>query len=629
MRLISYRKTSLRWIWVIPFFFGFLFLYTNHQIDHSITKSEANSIEHLGFMTGEVYTLPQVIESVSINSAQHAPLYFVLLSVWSKFVGVQPVMLRILSLYVGLLSLAIMYRLGQKLNRNYGGLLAVSLFFGVGFHLFYIAIIRMYALLMTISSLVIWSYAQINVEQKTVYPSHWVLLFFSSALLIYVHYFGIVLLVSLGIYHLLFASKNRRWFITGGVEIIAGVLFLPWLPVVMYGFGSRTDISDIRLSIVDSIYTIFSAHGNSFWWIIATVVLISLVSVIMQKHTQYQGYVLFITMSILGLMIFINEITPIIALERIRYTFVITPTLILSFCIVVLKLPNNILRTVVVVGWVVSGVWFYFSSSALYFSGLEHQDQIEYPPYELIYREYHDVVNENEVLVSMHDHIHIPNNIIDFYGQLLGLFLYHFEDEPPRDFYDNLIAEQQERLREDQLSLWLLHSPKYVDLDSLDVYQTLRESFKPCATVVRQPSIQLDYYLNNDIPCTLADPLSEPLVSYDDGLILQSISATREGDVYTVFSNWRQVSQKRYGASIQFFDTSQAKVVQQDWELTDHPIQILEVDVAGLEEETYSVQLIVYEIETSRSLSGMLIKSGDVFEREYHIADFTNESLAG
>ena len=79
-----------------------------------ISHSESNSQRHL-FKTylDPAYSLAETIASVSANSAQHGPLYFVLLNLWERLVGRDLLSLRLLSMFFGLLAVAFTCRLAS------------------------------------------------------------------------------------------------------------------------------------------------------------------------------------------------------------------------------------------------------------------------------------------------------------------------------------------------------------------------------------------------------------------------------------------------------------------------------------------------------------------------------------
>lgn len=76
----------------------------------------------------------------------HPPLYYAGLSGWSRLFGLAPVALRLFSVLVGVLTVALIYPVGRWLGGRRAGLLAAALLAISPFHIFYSQEVRMYAL---------------------------------------------------------------------------------------------------------------------------------------------------------------------------------------------------------------------------------------------------------------------------------------------------------------------------------------------------------------------------------------------------------------------------------------------------------------------------------------------------
>ena len=81
----------------------------------------------------------------------HPPLYYALLSGWSKLFGLAPAALRLLSVTFGVLAVPVAYIVGKWLAGRRGGLVAALLLAINPFHVYYSQEIRMYGLM------VLWS----------------------------------------------------------------------------------------------------------------------------------------------------------------------------------------------------------------------------------------------------------------------------------------------------------------------------------------------------------------------------------------------------------------------------------------------------------------------------------------
>ena len=226
-----------------------------------IFNDEYNSLNRvLGPPFKETRNLPKTIELITQLSPEHAPSYFVLLHLWTKLTGTDLMTIRLLSLYFGLLALAFAYQLALVTQDHNTALLAIFLATFMAFFIYYTRLARMYSLLPMVSAWLAWSYWRVRSPANHVRRWNWLSLFASAATILYVHYFGIMTLMAIGAYHLLIARKDRRWFQISVVVLAAGLLFLPWLPVVATDDLAKMAID--RLSMVESARVIVSIYSN-------------------------------------------------------------------------------------------------------------------------------------------------------------------------------------------------------------------------------------------------------------------------------------------------------------------------------------------------------------------------------
>ena len=186
----------------------------------------------------------EVLASLSEESPDHVPLYFVLGSQWARLAGWSQVALRYLSLLFGLLLIASVYRLTADLDNRFAGLVAAFLVTTCAMINLYSHEIRMYTMLSWLAIAHAWMYWRLQVDGRGGRPTQFFFVV-SAILLLYVHIFSVFFFVGLGLQHLIFAKITRRWFgiVAGwGVAILA---FLPYLPIFAVGFRGVTRSSTI------------------------------------------------------------------------------------------------------------------------------------------------------------------------------------------------------------------------------------------------------------------------------------------------------------------------------------------------------------------------------------------------
>ena len=155
-----------------------------------------------------------------------------LLAIWGRLVGWSEVAVRALSLFFGMLTLAWVYRTGRDLLAPQAGLFAALLLSASVFFLAYMIHARAFTLIALCSTLCIWSYWRLVLNPRPTGMGAPAGLLLGSVGLLYSHYFSALFLPALGLFHLLFVPKNRRW----------------WRPVLLLGLAPCLATAQLPLS---------------------------------------------------------------------------------------------------------------------------------------------------------------------------------------------------------------------------------------------------------------------------------------------------------------------------------------------------------------------------------------------
>jgi len=185
----------------------------------------------------------------------HPPLFYMLTKLLLPLTGTTEFGVRFLSTVPALLTIPLIYRLGQALFDRRAGLLAAGLLAMNPLHIWLSQEARMYGLfflLVTASMLFFWRAMQTNQTR------YWVGLFLVNTLVFNVHYFSL-LLPAIQFAVILSRLKEyipqfRRWVVT---QFLAGLAFLPWLAAMAgreyqsFGIGSLQSPSllDVPLTL--------------------------------------------------------------------------------------------------------------------------------------------------------------------------------------------------------------------------------------------------------------------------------------------------------------------------------------------------------------------------------------------
>ncbi|MDO8691319.1 MAG: glycosyltransferase family 39 protein [Dehalococcoidia bacterium] len=173
--------------------------------------------------------VPDLVRATAIDS--HPPFYYLLLHFWTAGAGISELSVRFLSASTGLLTVAVTYKLGQRLMGTGRGVLAGVLAAISPFLVYFDRLPRMYSLLALLGVLML--YLAVRLLER---PSRLLLGLYLAASLasLYTHYYGIFI-VAVG-----FLAVSAGWrrrpgmlLVWAGVHVGALVLFLPWILYIL------------------------------------------------------------------------------------------------------------------------------------------------------------------------------------------------------------------------------------------------------------------------------------------------------------------------------------------------------------------------------------------------------------
>ena len=243
------------WLWAVPILLIVAAL-AIRQIDlYPPTADEFHSMHNAGWLVNGPYSPIEILQSLQRNSSNHTPGFFMLLSVWGNLIACDIALGRIFTIFIGLLTLTMTYRLARDFVAPAAGLFALIVMSSNTFYNFYYAYVRMYTLLPLTAAIALWLYLRITHQQKQVKKTDYAALGIAVFALINTHAFSAAFLLMLGIYHLIAAPKNQRWRRVSLTVIAAALLFSPWMAVLATAGISQT-IANWGHSPIDSITAI-------------------------------------------------------------------------------------------------------------------------------------------------------------------------------------------------------------------------------------------------------------------------------------------------------------------------------------------------------------------------------------
>ena len=200
------------------------------QIDlHPPDPDSFHTLMVSGWLTEGSWTPADVAASLQAFTPEQMPLYFVLLNLWGNLVGHELAMARVLSIFCGILACAVIMRAASEQLAPSAGFFAAILVISNAFFNMYLAYARPYAMLALAASLTLWLYLRLIARKQPPRRIEFAALVLAGAALVSIHAFGLLLCLALGIYHLLFARKDKSWLLAALAAVAALVIASPWL----------------------------------------------------------------------------------------------------------------------------------------------------------------------------------------------------------------------------------------------------------------------------------------------------------------------------------------------------------------------------------------------------------------
>ena len=231
-------RTAEHWVWANPVILSVAWL-AFRQIDvYPPSTDEFFSMFNAGWLGNRTFSPINVLQSLQQHSPDHTPLYFVMLSLWSQVAGTSLAAGRLLSVFCSLVAMAIAYRLARDFVAPIAGMMALLLIISNAFYNFYVANARMYPLLVASAGAVLWIYLRLVYQTKKAKTSDYMALAVATFCLISTHAFSAIFMAMLGVFHLIFAPKDRRWLRISLAVGIAVLLFSPYYLMMAANIGT-------------------------------------------------------------------------------------------------------------------------------------------------------------------------------------------------------------------------------------------------------------------------------------------------------------------------------------------------------------------------------------------------------
>ncbi len=189
---------------------------------------------HTVLRSGPGVTISSIIGYAENSAVDQPPVFFVYTHLLLEALGVSDFTVRLGSVLTGLLAIPVMFFLGREVLNEDTGIFAATLTTVNYFHIYHSQEARFYTMLFLLSAL---SYLFMIRAVKYSRVLDFALYFTFTVLLLYTHYFGMVIFAAQVITFIVLAFHkwNDRKFIILGFSsgLLIGLAFLPWLTIIL------------------------------------------------------------------------------------------------------------------------------------------------------------------------------------------------------------------------------------------------------------------------------------------------------------------------------------------------------------------------------------------------------------
>jgi hypothetical protein len=197
------------------------------------------------------------------------PAYYILLGEWTNSFGGTLFADRLFSLFVGLMAVSVMYRLGKQMHSVRLGLVAAILMGTSTFFVYYLHELRAYSLYVLAVTVNAWFYWRLY-QNPNAGRGVAISFVFSLALSLYTHYLAALCVLAIAAYHILFARSDlsrSHWLRILRLGVNGCLLFTPW--IIIAAITVIQEASDSRSEpLLSMLYYIAFGYSNGLVWLL-------------------------------------------------------------------------------------------------------------------------------------------------------------------------------------------------------------------------------------------------------------------------------------------------------------------------------------------------------------------------
>ncbi|MCY4536662.1 MAG: glycosyltransferase family 39 protein [Chloroflexi bacterium] len=550
-------------------------------------------------------------------SPADVPIYPWIGYMWARIAGWSQFALRSLSLFAAVLMIAFLHRFASSVFNCRVAVVASFLIASNSFVLLYFHELRMYTLFMLLVTIHLTYYWKLAFNARVERLS-WLAFLLSIVFMVYTTIVSVAVIAALGVFHVLFAPRSRRW-----KKIVCGwaigpLLLFPFATDFAHGVGLVTN-DGLAASGSDIIraFLHLAVNASDFLWI----PLLAAVWYALRKTSNSNlPRLIAVALAMTGLLLLMNHLFALIAVTRIRYFLVVWIPLSIIFAYGMVSLPRWKSPTaVLLVIWFVAGIQFGQSADfSTYYAGAKASGE-GWPPLLQIVRGLRDKVQSQDFLVGFYEsqdpnylwRVHSAGSLSDYYldAQLGidGMFLHtHLKRyRLSKDTRDILKAHPH---------ILLAHDPSNVPLNYANTLAAVQEVLMSCDLLVDEPALSIRKYTHPVMGCDH----QTAAIDYDNGIRLIDHAAQLDPELQRIRAlTWWDVPDdallNQFNISLQIINSDWQNIRQTDRHLYDNmvPWSVSELSTADLPPDDYRLMLIMYNRENGSKVPGVDERSGE------------------
>jgi len=450
---------------------------------------------------------------------------------WGELVGWSTVAMRALPWLCGLLTLAVVYRLGAEMFTPPVGIAAALLLTTSALYVAFTFKFRVYSLASLLSALVLWAYWRLWFCAGTADVLAAVGFVAAGAALCYTHYFALPFAVGLALHHLLTFENRRRWWSVVGLGALIVVLFVPQLLQLRAGvaFNTTRDLTETHdlFSHVGMLRAVGVYFGNGQPWLFVPLMLVVLVASVRGWREAPVRLLVTLMIGMLATFLVLRSVIDVFLVTRVRYFLILWVPLALwlGWGITQLGRVWRPLPLPLLAVWSVVGVVTIQNADFVYSIGEdERRRPVMWPALQIVRGQF----TEGDTLL-------LAGNPLDRYNHLR-------EGIAPADFLafylePEAVAAKLPDAVDAHQRVWLLRrtSGDQRQYDREAQVYLYEQGYRLCDFPYTGPDFDLVLYGAGRALCPVD---AEPPVRYGEVFRLVNWAVERESDAFTVSTLW-------------------------------------------------------------------------------------------